>query len=271
MPKRLGLNGEVYCAPLFSGLQNSELFTPGYDLVATNARKLRNHELDAVFLSPMEYARDSSDYMIVPDLAVVSHQSNGSLLLAFRESLHTVRSLAVDPSFASEAVLASVLLRERGEVAPQIVPAAGGLNQLLAVADAALLIGNATLQNPGVRSRSIDLVEEWMEMTDLPYVHGVWTFHENGLSASHIAALQHARDRGVGTLADIAAVEGNRLGISPDDIRQFLDGFSYSFGSKEQEGFTELLRYAYFHGIIADIPELNFPADDSSGFDVSRN
>ncbi|MCZ6775533.1 MAG: hypothetical protein O7D34_03630 [Ignavibacteria bacterium] len=61
--------------------------------MTSNALELRKHELHAAFVSPIDYARESSDYRIVPGIAVSSRQA---IDLHFRESIRTINTLAVE-------------------------------------------------------------------------------------------------------------------------------------------------------------------------------
>ena len=67
---------------------------------------LREHELDAAFLTPIDYARESS---ALPDRArrrrSIRSEATGTITSSFA-SLHTVSTVAIDPASASEIVLA---------------------------------------------------------------------------------------------------------------------------------------------------------------------
>src|SRR5204863_8746380 len=85
------------------------------------------------------------------------------------------------------------------------------LDDMLAMADAALLIGDNALfldneSQPGGHSlEKIDLGEVWTRMTGLPFVYAFWAGRPDVLTADDVAALQQARDDGIGRIADIAA------------------------------------------------------------------
>ena len=80
---RLGLTPEHYCAPVFRGLDQNPRFECKTDVVTRNAIRLREHELDAAFLSMIDYARESSDYSIIPGIAVSSRTPTNSIVLLF--------------------------------------------------------------------------------------------------------------------------------------------------------------------------------------------
>ncbi len=266
--KRLGLNAEICCAPVFRGLRDRVEFECITDVVAQNAIKMREHDLEAAFLSPVDYARESSDYHIIPNVAVSSRMPSNTIVLHFKEGLKSINTLAVHPTSTSEIVLASILLGEQFDVRPTIVPAMGSLDQMLRSADAALLVGNAALKHAHVSENRIDLVEEWHDMTDLPYVHGFWCVREAGMTKPDILAIQEACDTGVSVIKDIAQAEAANIAplFSSDSLKQYLEHFSYLFSDEEQDAVMEFLRYAFYHGILPDVADLHFyPVDDEDG------
>jgi predicted solute-binding protein len=46
--------------------------------------------------------------------------------------------------------------------------------------------------------------------------------------------------------------------VTREFSKQYLSGFSYGLAEEEQQGFAEFVRYAYYHGILPDVPDLNF-------------
>ena len=248
--KLLGIHPHSYCRPLLTGLTGANRFDIQTDIPATLALRLRHRELHAALLTPIDYARDSSDYLIVPDVSVSSQLPNNAITIHFRKGIRTVSTLAVNPSSSSEIILATIILAEEFAITPTIIPAAGSLDSLLIRADAALLVGDDSLRVASGDLRTIDLVEAWYEMTDLPYVHGIWCGRESDLNAEDIRALQ----------------EGARAGkaASGEDAEAPLTAFEFTGTAESTEGLREFLRYAYFHGILPDVPDLHFYGDAQS-------
>ena len=269
--KRFGVPPHVYCLPFIGELKRETSFKILVDAPAQNAIKMREHDLEVAFLSPIDYGRESSDYCIIPNVAVSSRTPTDTIVLHFKEGLHTVKTLAVHPTSASEIVLASILLGEQFDVRPQIVPVMGSLDQMLRSADAALLVGNTALEEGQVHRNKMDLVEEWFDMTGLPYVHGFWCVREADVARDDIISIQHACERGVKSLAGITEtdVTGQKPRFSPDTLRQYLESFSFVLSDEEQEALMEFIRYGYYHGVLPDVADLQFyPVDkmDESPF-----
>jgi chorismate dehydratase len=264
--KRIGISPSLWSLPLIREMQEDDAFTILVDAPTKNSVKLREHKLDASFLSPIDYARESSDYRIVPGIAVSSRQA---IDLHFRESIRTINTLAVDPSSSSEVVLAKIVLAEKFDLEPQIVPIIGSLATMLSKADAALLVGNAVLLESPFHPNRLDFLELWHETTELPYVHGFWCGRENDLSIRDIHRIQSSKETGVAALDVIASEASRRRGmkLSAHAIKEHLELFSYDFTDEVSEAVREFLGYAYYHGILPGIADLNFysPEPDRPG------
>jgi chorismate dehydratase len=264
---RLGLTQEIYCQPIFHGLSEQPAFACTVDVVAKNAIRMREHELDGAFLSPVDYARESSNYCIIPEVGIASREATDTISLHFKEGLHTIKSMAVQPTSTSEIVLATILLSERFDVHPQIVPSMGSLDQMLQTADAALLVGDHALDLPGGHGNSLDLVEEWFDMTGLPYVHGFWCVREVDFSRDGVARIQQARQKGTESLQEVVetAMTRHAQRVTAESLQAHLDAFSYVLSDEDQEGLGEFLRFAYYHGILPDVADINFyPLDQQA-------
>jgi chorismate dehydratase len=246
-------------------LTGGGMFTLMENPSGNNAILLRQHDLDAAFLSPLEYAREGSEYHIVPRVALSSTDAAGAAILCFRDQREAITTIAVDPASISEIVLARILLGEQFDIRPAIVPVAGSLESMLAKADAALLVGNAALGLSAGPHSVIDLVEEWFEMTGLPYVHGFWCGREAGLTRQEITTLQHSQTGSAVSLHDVAlsAPPDSAPTFSVPEIEEYLEHFSYDFTDDVEGAVTEFLRYAYFHGILPDVPDLQFYSLDA--------
>jgi chorismate dehydratase len=246
----IGIPGDITCRPLSDALRRAGEFEIVQDTPAVLAQRLEHRALGGALLSPIDYARNASEYLIVPGSAVSSQTGNESIVIHFRQNVRAVKTLAVQPVSASDIILARILLAERFDIEPRIMPVAGTLDTMLQKADAALLAGDAALGSVRDMPEAIDLVEEWIAATDLPYVHGFWCAREGGLGESEWRVLE--------------GLTGSIRGPDPDiDGPSAVDLFSYDFPENVQEGIREFLRYAYYHGILPDVPDLRFFGSES--------
>ncbi len=214
------------------------------------AIKLRRKELDGAFLSPIDYAKDYSMYRLLTQIAAVSRKESGAVLLIFKENARTIKKIGVDPAYESEIVLASIILTEKFEVRSQIVPTRAGIECLNQNTDACLVCGDAAMKLREHRNK-LDLIDEWQDITDLPFVHGFWVTREGALGKEEIDFIIRSGKEGVSRSGQSVEAYGSGE----------LSLFSYSFGGTEIQAVSEFFRVAYYHGIIKDIPDVRFVSD----------
>ncbi len=240
-PKLLGVPSYGYVVPLWKPLSRRSKFTIVHDVPAHLARRLRERKLSAALLTPIDYARDYAMYRIIRDAAVSSIGASGTILLNFRSGLHDIQSIAFDPSSSSEVVLAKIVLAEKYELTPAVIPVIGTLEEMLAKADAALMLGDPTRHHE--RETMLDIVEEWTDIADVPYVHNVWVSREHELSSDQINLIRQAPT----SIQD---------GSSPAKGNDEANRLSFSLSEDGLGGLNEFLRMAYYHKILQDMPDL---------------
>jgi len=245
--KRLGIVSDRYAKPLFDPLKEEKKFILQEGFPAELAIRLRHKELDGAFLSPIDFAKNYSSYRILPEIAAVSERDSGAVLLIFREDGRSIKKIGVNPAFESEIVLASVIFTEKYEIHPGIVPSRNGIACIDLNADAYLACGKEAQESGGYTNK-IDLVDEWYDVTELPYVHGFWAIREGSLERGDIDMIIKAGKEGAG--------KGG--GADSRGAGSGAGRFRYSLGEHEIYALNEFYRMAYYHGIIRDIPDLRF-------------
>ncbi len=256
MAERLGIIPYRYAQPVFHGLREKkpgqkEHFDIVEDYPATLAVKLREKELDGAFLSPIDYAREYAMYRILPGVAVVAEGESRSALALFNEHLHSIKSLAVDARSSSEIVLAHLVMAEKYDTVPKIIPFIGSVEQALDKADAVLCVGDEALHMMD-HTNKLDLVDEWEDITGMPFVHGMWVAREKAFSPSETNNLIESARRGVERVDEY--VQSAPAG--------YFEQFGYEFNQAAITSLTEFFRMAYYHGILQDIPDVKFHSLD---------
>ena len=170
--RRIGIVPDLVARPLFSRFHE-----PGYDVVrgvpGALAVKLREQQLDGAFLSPIDAARGLPGCRPAGGGCLAARAGSNTAKLLFRSGIRDVRTVAVDPGRTSEIVLAHLVLIEQYDLTPRIVPMKGSTTEALSECDAALVAGDEASGERAVDD-GLDLIEEWMEIADLPFVHGLW-------------------------------------------------------------------------------------------------
>lgn len=228
---------------------------PGADLVAGKG--------DLVIAPALDYGRHLGmvDYSLVPGFGILAGGFAGIVKIVFRAGLETISTIAVKNAKDASAIVAGMLLTEKHGIEPRFVEtsADADLAVMLDAADCALLSGDDAIFAPPSLTNLLDLADEWEDTTEqfLPYM---LAWGRTGMVPQ--AALDEflaARDEGVLTMADRATQhphpqEANalyqrylrgdiRFALQPDEAGAVLD---------------PLFHYAFYHGVIADIPSVKF-------------
>ncbi len=236
----------VNARPLVCGLEHERgLFDLEFDLPSTCAARLRAGEVDLGLIPAIEYL--GGDYRLVPDLAIGSDGPILSVAVFTSVPIARVRRMAVDSSSRTSVALTRVLCAKYWDIAPAFVAVRPVLDEMLAQADAALVIGDPALAiDPAAHNvEKLDLGEAWRELTGLPFVYAAWTGRPGALSPAHVQALQAARDRGVAAVDEIARTYAGGRDDVASTIRSYLrHNLRYTFGGRERAGLERFFALA---------------------------
>jgi chorismate dehydratase len=181
-----------------------------YDLPSRLADRLSVGQLDVALIPIVELLRGGAT--LVSNACIACRGPVMSVKLLFRTRPEQVARLALDEGSRTSAALARILLAERHGARPRVECLPIGATVGDTDADAVLLIGDRALE-PVVGSFQLmwDLGDEWVRWTGLPFVFAAWAarpgVESSGIDVDRVAGeLEAARDRGVASLAAIAAV-----------------------------------------------------------------
>lgn len=267
MRSRLAAYDASFHKPLLFGLDRPDApFELQIDIPARNALKLRDRaeNTKCAFLSPIDYARHGAEYCIVPGICTASSGKSDTIQLVLKSDLRNIERIAVDIRFTSEVILAKIILMEKYRNLPSsrselvFIPTAPDISGMLAKADAALIVNDKPRTAVPAGAFAIDLIEEWTDMTDLPYVLGFWVGREEELTEEEVRALLDAKRNGTGLRSQIAQAIAHQHNLSLEETEEYISSFSYDFSEREEESLAEFIELAYYHGVIGDIPEIRF-------------
>lgn len=244
--------------PMIHGLRGDPRFEIVPAVPSRVAEMLHAGEVDLGVIPSIEYA--FGDYAIVPGIGIASRGPVGSVYLFHGVPVEEIRRVALDSSSRTSVALARVLLRARLGRDPEYVAMPPSLPAMLAVADAALLIGDPALFHEGDEAR-LDLGEEWTRTTGLPFVYAFWAGRPGAVSAEQVRALQAALQSGLLALAAIAStyngIGAGRAALGEAYLREKI---AYTLGEREEQGLREFYRRAGELGLVPRVPELRFHA-----------
>jgi len=254
---QIGALHELYTQPLYRTLKSSpdvlgELL---FDTPAKHIERLLSKECDAAFVAPMDYALNSSDLILFPNVGVTGSGLEGIVRLYFRGELHSITSMAVGSVSTTDVVLSRILLAEKYDSAPAIIPVAGSVDDMLAKADCALVTGDALISVQSQRP-FIDVVDEWSDVTELSFVHTLGVTRDESFNKEISELLLASQQAGRIEIEAIANELAQERNLSADDVHQFLSHFSYGFDEQARQSLETFFEMAFFHGMRGDVPEI---------------
>ena len=237
-----------------------------YGVPTTLNAALASGDIDLTLVSSIEFIRHRERYTALADFSIATLGPVYSVMLFHRSGWRGLRGarVAVTTASATSVELLRVLLAADGIVA-DLVPTTGGLDEMLAGADAALLIGDAALKGavahvpprrggPGGRPVSgrsalasdvfvTDLGEAWYRLTRLPFTFAVWVSRaEVRPSLALVSEFREARRAGLGHLAEVAAVEAAKLALPTGVVQRYLENFRYYLEPPDLDGLHAFAR-----------------------------
>jgi|SRR5581483_1288322 len=252
MPIRLGAVSYLNTGPLVAGLDMDARFTLRFDVPSRCAALLHDNKVDLGLIPSIEYLT-RPDYQIVPGVAIASDGPVASVAVFSRKPMTQVSSIALDTSSRTSVALLKILCARWFEIAPVFEPMPPDMDAMLSRCDAALIIGDNALfaDHERLGLEKIDLGEEWIGMTGLPFVYAFWAGRPHVVSPDAVAALNAAPARG---LAVAEAVAARYFPADVEKIRRGADylreNIKYTLGPREVEGLQRFFTLAAELGLV---------------------
>jgi chorismate dehydratase len=243
--ERLGIVSYTNVAPLHWGLAPwpGARFHRGVP-TDLNARLLAG-DLDLTLVSSVEFVRHRDRLVALPDFSIATLGPVQSVMLFHHRPWTELAGarIAVSTESSTSVALLRLLLASDG-LGAEFVPAATDLDAMLDACDAALLIGDAALEEAVLRRpfagrvpHVTDLGEAWYRLTRLPFTFAVWAADgEAPPSPRLVAELRAARLRGLGHLADVSRAEAGARGLDEAVVLRYLANFRYFLTPPDRDG-----------------------------------
>jgi len=259
-PVRLGAVSYLNVRPLVYGLDaRPDLVTLRYDVPSVCASLLAEGAIDLGMVPSITYVDRPAD-RVVPGVCIGSEGPVASVALFSTKPVHEIRSIAVDTSSRTSAVLLRILCARRFQINPVWVPHEPDLAAMLARADAALLIGDPALfaeLAPNVHK--IDLGEAWTDLTRLPFVWAFWAGRRDAADQVIVDLLQEAAETGMrhsDAVADAyCAARPERQPLAREYLRRNL---MFRFTARALEGLETYYRDAASLGLVSEGAVVSF-------------
>jgi chorismate dehydratase len=274
---RVGRIPYINCYPVYGAIDrgiipmNAEL-VDGVPTVLNHA--MAAGTLDVSVISAVEYARDASRYLLLPDLSICSDGPVRSVVLFSKRpasELHGRRVLVSRSSMTSVALL-ELLFEHVWDAKPAFIPSNAELVDVARFGeeehDARLVIGDAALHlwsrlrspelyaSDELRSEyryAYDLGGEWKNWTELPFVFAVWVAQRTAAVAEALAVhagLIASRNWGLEHIDALAAQAALATGVHKSVCQEYLSGLDYGLSYKHLAGLTEFFRRLVLAGKV---------------------
>jgi chorismate dehydratase len=259
---KLAVNYFLNSRPLVYGFENG-LADGKFELVFASpsecAQLLRDNKVDLALLPSIEYPFNSR-YRIVDKVAITSRGPVESVLLFLKGPIEEIQSVALDKSSLSSSALLKILCREKYNISPDFIRMEPNLEKMMARADAALLIGDNALYADKKDYHVRDLGSDWTKMTGFPFVYAIWTGTLGRIKTESIKYFSMSLKNGILNIPKIAHdyAEKDKRGTYKKNLKYLKENIKFNFGLRAQQGLIEFYRYAEYHRLIEELPELRF-------------
>jgi chorismate dehydratase len=254
-------------------------YTVHYTSPARCAHELLTDEAD---LGLIPIAALTPELAIVPGCTIASQHEVRSILLLVKNpdrlplhgALQRVVTVAADAASRSSQAYTHILFERFHNTRPSYVERPADPLAMLAVADAALLIGDPALLAREHRAQIdaafdepllwLDLATLWREHTGLPWVAAVWALRPGALERSGVSAQQliadlvTSRDNGTAHVEDLVREWTPRLPLSAETIHTYLTrNIHYTLDPDCLRAIELFRRLAAEIGALPPLPGLN--------------
>lgn len=256
---RVAVISYLNTVPLIWGLENGPRRHPfqlQYCLPAQGADRVLRGEADIGLLPVIEMSRQSLVH--VRGVGIACDGAVRSILLISKVAPFQIRTLAVDRGSRTSVMLARVILSRKFGVDPAVTVMEPELDGMLAANDAALVIGDPALRlDPhSLPFETLDLGQEWKDLTGLPMVFAVWCGHRPSITPATTRCFVDSLAYGERHVSTIVAGESSVRNLPPDLVHHYLTrNIIYRLGENEYKGMQTYLDFA-----AALEPALEIPA-----------
>jgi chorismate dehydratase len=233
-------------------------------------RLLKEKALDISSVSASSLARNSGEWMLLPDLSISCYGKVLSVLLVSRYSFADLEGCTVlltDES-ATAVDLVRLIFCLKGVSPVFKVAKVKSIKDLEKdkTAMAGLVIGDAALKHRwGDAFEHVwDLCEIWNEMTGLPFVFAVWAVQRDYAEKyprkvlTALEKLKTSKESGLRNLPEIVKSASERIAIDPLLCKNYYHSMYYSMSQPEVQCLLEFFNQLWVHHIIDKKPELTF-------------
>jgi predicted solute-binding protein len=218
---------------------------------------------DSGLLSPLAYGKREGEVVLLPGASLTAYAGTGDIRLLFRGGLKSFATLGHyhDPDL--ELMLAQVLLKEKYGMEPRLLRVKGDVAEVMPAVDA-LLLGTRDTDRAALGYSALDMIDEWFDMTQLPFVRELFMAWEHRVDPAVVAAVMRAGE----VLDEQALREVEQLLLRHDDgplLSAVPAHYRYRLDDDAMEGLRQFFQFAFYHGLHRDIPDFRVWESEAEG------
>lgn len=270
---RIGHNPNTNMLPMFHFLAKEHPLLESITAEPTGHNAmLVDGRIDMAPISAFSYGEHWQDYAILPNLSVSTKGRVGSILLFSKVELKDLNGLtvALTDTSATSVNLTKILLQHYYGVVPRYLTLHSDLRAMFDRADAALLIGDAAIQEALKIPQCFvyDLGQEWFNFTGYSMTYAVWAFPKKLISEREeeirivYRLLLDAKEQALSNMDDIVKTCQTMLGGTVDFWTDYFAQFNYGLDQTYILGLKKYLDFCFEQDLLPSCPILEFwPAD----------
>ncbi len=219
---------------------------------------LQRGELDVANVSLFEAIRNPS-LRIVPGISISAMGAVKSVRLFSKVPIDRIKTVALDTSSLTSNALLRILLKERYGLSPTYHYHQPHILEMLSKYDAGLIIGDLKLFDLEENTFELDLGEEWLKLTGLPFVYACWLANSNSARQDVTDILTRARDWGNAHLDDLVQKWSTKMQLPFERTHDYLvNVMDYRLTKEHCAGALLYQQKCVEHGLVASGPCLAF-------------
>ena len=215
------------CDPLFLKLSKK------WDILSAPPSWLTGHLLRSdCILAPIpaaDYAKNSSELVLVPDLGICSKGEVGSVLLFGNCSISEMKTIALPSDSSSSVALLKYIIKQQG-FEPNYTLMGPDIDAMLDNCDGALIIGDRALDASKLYPEKIilDLGLEWRQITGKPMVFGVFAARRdtpiNDVKIAYNSLIEQLEmfENSVGRRNEIIRISADKSGLTKERLDKYF-------------------------------------------------
>jgi predicted solute-binding protein len=277
-------------APLVWGFTDGPLagkYDLSFAVPSQCAEDLRAGRADVGIIPSIEYQR-MENVVALPGMAIASKNEVRSLLVISKVPIEQAESFALDTNSRSSVGLVRILCQRHWKIAPRFIDSPPDPDQMLGLADAALIIGDPALRlrlkvdaleakvpqaegccccgdedEQAVKNASMlfvyDVAQQWREMTGRPSVLALWVARRGAVTPEMLADFQASREYGLARIGEIAEGAALKLDLPPRALERYLtENIDFSLDDENLAGLRLYYEECARAGLIPRAREIEF-------------